>query len=36
MITYFSLVGCMKYMASNEGNGCLLLYKSSTTAEELS
>jgi len=32
----FSLVGWMKYMASSEGNGCLRLYKSSTTAEEFS
>jgi len=26
----------MKYMASSEGNGCLRLYKSSTTAKEVS
>lgn len=31
-INYFSLVGWMKYIASMEGNGCLRLCMSSTTA----
>lgn len=31
---YFSLVGCMKYIASIVGNGCLRLYMSSTTTKK--
>ena len=32
---YFSLDGWMKYIASMDGNGCLLLYMSSTTAGKI-
>ena len=32
-VLYFSLVGWMKQIASMDGNGCLLLYISSTTGQ---
>lgn len=31
---YFSLVGCIKYIASNEGIGCLRLQIISTTTKK--